>query len=247
MSPRHPAPLSLLMFLISVAVACSGGGGGSPTAPSPPTTPSVDPVVADAIEALFLGSGPLVSTTDQGCIRAGAWVGFRRGTTVRVRLSSAVSDADREALADALADISTLTLGALATTLEVVPQNDPLPGVGEVTFTYGELSSLACGAGCTFVEFEQPGFIRTARAQALRSLPAGAISHEVLGHGLLGLCHISAEVSGALMNSPSSAVQIRFSDLEVRAIQAVYGSSLNPGASRSDFARAGLVSTTTSG
>jgi len=45
--------------------------------------------ITEAVEALFLGSGPLIPTDGfVACPTQGVWSGFPRGTTVRVIVSN---------------------------------------------------------------------------------------------------------------------------------------------------------------
>jgi hypothetical protein len=76
-----------------------------------------------------------------------------------------------------------------------------------------------------------------------------AYVHDVVGHGVLGLCHIGADQIGgaelSLMSSgfgaPAGSGASNLAALDLEAIRTVYASSVNPGANRSAFLAARLV------
>jgi hypothetical protein len=82
-----------------------------------------------------------------------------------------------------------------------------------------------------------------------RGRSVSAYVHDAVGHGVLGLCHIDARLIGGPENSlmsagpgssPGSGAS-SLTGLDLEAISAVYGSGVNPGASRSTFLAARLV------
>jgi hypothetical protein len=205
------------------------------------------------IEALFMGSGPLRPADDVGgCPQPGYWTGFPRGVGVRVRISTEVPAVSREAIRAAAEQVSAATLGALTATVEVVADADPRPGPFEVTATVvsdpvaeGCLSDI----GCLLPEFVQPGLLRGARAVLPLRQTSNAFAHDVVGHGLMGMCHIDGRLIGGPERSLMSGGRGVFSDqisptlttLDLEAARAVYASSLSPGAVRADFVQAGLI------
>ena len=80
-------------------------------------------------------------------------------------------------------------------------------------------------------------------------MPDPFFLHDVIGHGLLGLCHIQAAgIGGAdhsLMSGGAGVYSGQISggltELDLAAIQAVYASDLSPGATREEFRQAGLI------
>jgi hypothetical protein len=211
------------------------------------------PSTPDVVDALFLGSGPLIprdGSTD--CPAQGFWSGYPRGTAVRMRLSSRVPDPARAALAGAVGPLGDATGGALTVIIETVPEVDPQPGVNEVTVAEVALpraAGCASDAGCVQYRFAGRGLLMGARVVAPRGHSVSAYVHDAVGHGALGLCHIDARLIGGAGNSLMSAGlgvspgsgAASLTGLDVEAIRLVYASSVNPGASRSAFLAARLV------
>lgn len=76
-----------------------------------------------------------------------------------------------------------------------------------------------------------------------------AYVHDVVGHGILGMCHIDGNLIGGPQNSLMSGgpgvfsgdIADQLSMLDIDALQVVYGSGLNPGATGDDFIQEGLI------
>ncbi len=158
----------LILALVNLALFVDPGAMGAQDSPSPPT-PVADN--ADVIEALFLGSGPL--TPDGGshpCPLTDYWKGFPRGTTVKVRLSTTVSEKVREAVKQALRQVPEATNGAIDATFELTEDANPMPERNEVTLTFHpDPVSQGCifDRGCINHGFEskdRPGVRRSGRA-----------------------------------------------------------------------------------
>jgi hypothetical protein len=207
----------------------------------------------EAIDALFLGSGPLIprdGATD--CPLQGFWSGYPRGASVQVKVSSRVPAAAQGGIADAAASLGGVTLGALAVNILVTGDVDPQPGVNEVTVAEAALPRAAgcpSDAGCVLYNFAGRGLLMGARVIAPPGLSVAAYVHYAIGHGVLGLCHIDARQiggpEGSLMSggpgvTPGSGAST-LTALDLDAIGAVYGSSVSPGAARSAFLAARLV------
>ena len=219
---------------------CDRDGSSEPTVPPPPV--AVD--LQNAVEALFLGSGPL--NPGGGCLQTGFWRAYPRGSMVRVRVSTSISGSQRTALQAFLAQVPQLTMGGLGTAFELTAEADPRAAMLEVTLTNlsdGRIDQTCRpgAGGCTFLSFQAPGILGSART-VMRDRFAGAIHVHELGHGLLGLCHVDGNrVPDALMGNPQNSGVAQLNELERMAVRAVYGSALQPGAGREAFVRAGLV------
>ncbi len=207
----------------------------------------------DWVDALFVGSGPLIprgGSTD--CPLQGFWSGYPRGTLVRMRVARSVPAPVQAGLAEAAEALAGATAGALTVNLQVTPELDPQPGVNEVTVTEVALPRAAgcpSDAGCVQYRFAGRGLLMGARVVEPRDRSVSATVHDVVGHAVLGLCHIDARLiggaenslmSGGLGMSPGSGAS-SLTGLDIAAIQAVYASALSPGAARASFLAARLV------
>jgi hypothetical protein len=207
----------------------------------------------DVIDALFLGTGPLIPRDGlTECPLQGFWSGYPRGASVRLRVSSRVPPFAQAGLAGAIGPLSGVTGGALTVTLEATPELDPQPGVNEVTVTEAALPRAAgcpSDAGCVQYRFAGRGLLMGTRVVAPPGHSLSAYVHDVVGHGVLGLCHLDARQIGgpeaSLMSGgpgvvPGSGAST-LTSLDLDAIRTVYASSLSPGAGRSAFLAARLV------
>jgi hypothetical protein len=248
-------PTSVLRWLgAGIAVVWLGAGcGQSPTesgrlAEGRRVEVRETPKTSDVIDALFLGSGALIPR-DGGteCPLPGFWSGYPRGTSVRVRVSSRVPGPAQSGIQSAINSLGDATGGALTASLTVVPEADPPPGVNEVTVAEVPLPRAAgCSsdAGCVQYRFAGRGLLMGARIVAPPGRSVSAYVHDVVGHGVLGLCHIGADQIGgaeaSLMTSPDSSAS-NLTTLDLDAIRSVYASSVSPGAGRGAFLAARLV------
>jgi hypothetical protein len=248
-----------LSCLLSVLLG-GCGPSSSPTQPTPATgaAPSVAPPAARAdlksvIEALFLGSGPLTpSDGNAACPFPGHWSGFQRGSGVRIRVSRSVSADKLAAIRDAAGQVATATRGAITATVDVVDDPDLRPAAGEVT-SESDPDPVAQGCpsavGCIMHTFVAPGVFGAGRAVQPPGQTPNAFAHDVVGHGVMGMCHVDGHLLGgaglSLMSGGpgvfSDQIAPRLTGLDVEAAQAVYASPLDPGATRADFVRAGLI------
>jgi hypothetical protein len=210
------------------------------------------PRPAEVIDALFLGTGPLIPRDGlTRCPTQAIWSGYPRGTAVRVRLGSRVPAGLRETLEAAVAPLSDATGGALVATIEPTADPDPQPGVNEVTVTEAARPrSAGCSsdAGCVEYRFAGRGLLMGARVIGPPGRSFGEYVRDTVGHATLGLCRIDARLIGGPENSLMSSGPERdagaapgLTGLDLEAIRAVYASSLNPGAPRSAFLAARLV------
>ena len=216
----------------------------------------------DYIAAIFLGSGPLIPQDNAtACVtHPGKWAAFPRGTTVRVIASNSLdqgSDGEdtKMLLQAALARVEQATHGAVTTTFQTTNDPDPMPGTNEATATdHPDPLSTGCAfdRGCVHIAFNDVGLTemrssRTVLKEAIQ--PSDAFVHDVVGHGIMGMCHIDQALIGgndkSLMAGGPGAftgfIPDGLSPLDVAAARAVYGTTLEPGATLADFQAAGLV------
>lgn len=231
------------------------------TSGASPELTFVLPDLGDYVEALFLGSGPLIPDTptdsNLSCPSRGMWSAFPRGTTVRNRASAQIPSQFRDAIRVVVDQVSEATGGRLTTTFEVVSEDAPAPvenqmahvalrSVGELEAACGSRSGAACIAynakpfGGGLIRWSS-GYYVVTTVQSTRPY-----AHES-GHGIMGMCHINADGIGGHERSMMSASQTpgsqadRLSPFDIEASRAVYGSSVAIGARRPDFVAAGLL------
>ncbi len=217
----------------------------------------------DYVEALFLGSGRLIPQDGAvACMGAlGRWASFPEGTDVEVLVSSTIDvsgfgEDTQQFIRDALGDIPLATDGWLAVTFMPTADPDPIPGDGQVSSTdHPDPTSVGCAfdRGCTLSGWRDPNdrtILSWARAvQRESTQPANAIVHDVVGHGVMGLCHIDQALIGGSQNSLMSGgpgafsgdIAPKLSELDLVAIRAVYQARLGMGATRIEFLAADLV------
>jgi hypothetical protein len=237
-------PFVLLAFL---------AGCGRPAAGPAPTLTAFQ---RDYIEALFLGTGRLTASDgNHGCSTTGVMRGFPRGTLVSVLVSQTVSAAQLAAIVRVADQVREATGGALRTSVTRVDDPDPRPRPGEVTSTARtDAASQGCASdnGCTIHVFASPGVLQSSRAVQPPDQTAAAFAHDVIGHGVLGLCHPDGTLIGGPSTSLMSAGPDVFSGgprgiadhlttLDLLATRTVYESGLGAGARRADFLRAGVI------
>lgn len=216
------------------------------------------------VEALFLGSGDFAPR--DGNIACPSWnerwSGFPRGTTVRVIMSTTVDGNTLDGgdtpqmIRDALVDVPYATAGWLNTTFETTTDADPLPGIDEVTSTdHPAAASTGCASdlGCIHHGWRDPGtftILASGRAVQKESIQAAdGFVHDVVGHGIMGLCHIDQlRIGGnavSLMPGGPGAFNGAQADKltasDIVATRAVFSSGLSPGDGRSDFLAADLI------
>jgi len=244
-----------VMIVAASVVSCSDSG----TDPEPG---DMDEFAKSYIEALFLGTGPFVPQDNfSACVTSrGQWAAFPRGTTVRVVASSTLDQGSdgvdtRMLIEAALATVAEATLGEIQTSFMITDDPDPLPGLNEATGTdhpSPQDTGCAFDRGCVHIEFTQPGsgIMISSRATLRESIqPADAFVHDIIGHGVMGMCHIDQELIGGndkslMAGGPGAFTGVipdQLSALDIAAAQAVYESSLNPGATRAEFVEAGLI------
>ena len=215
------------------------------------------------VEALFLGSGEFAP--QDGNIACPSWnerwSGFPKGTTVRVIVSNTVDGNSidgqdtQQMIQDGLADVPYASAGWLTTTYETTSDPDPMPGEDEVTSTdHPDPVSTGCGDfGCIHHGWRDPGtftVFRSGRAVQPESLlNSDAFVHDVVGHGIMGLCHIDQEMIGGnpvslMPGGPGAfngAEADKLTETDMVATRAVFGSGLSLGAGLADFLAADLI------
>ena len=131
------------LILVTFVMATGCGDSAIPTSLTSPTspTPAVDPTpqlviergVADYIEALFLGLGPLSPTDgNSGCPdgQYGYWIGWEN-SNLRVTVSDVVDSAAKRLVERAAAQVSEATAGRYSATYSQTGATNPIPGHGE--------------------------------------------------------------------------------------------------------------------
>ena len=207
---------------------------------------------ADIVEALFLGSGPVMpSDGSAACPYRRFWNGFPRGTDVTIVVSTLVPEAVTDALRAAVRQIHDATDGAIRASLTTTSERNPMPEANQVTFTlHPDPVGQGCPKrGCTMHTFARPGVFRASRVVQPPGVPVNAYVHDVIGHGVMGMCHIDGNLIGGAENSLMSGgpdvfsgqIAVRLTPLDMAAARAVYRSSLAPGATRADFLDQGLI------
>ena len=241
MRGRRRSRLWGLLVTLGVLFACNGSDE-SPTALPPPPAPVVN--LQNAIEALFLGAGPI--TASGACNGGTNWQAYPRGSRLRLIVSTTVTPAQRSTIASLGSEIPALTRGWFTVEVSSTTEPNPRPQSLEVTSTNVSQAEIdaSCrpgAGGCVLYGFLAPSVLNAARMLNLNRFDGSGHAHE-LGHALLGLCHLDGNlVPGSLMGNPHGSAIDRWSTLERQAIQAVYGAGLAPGATREEFVRAGLV------
>jgi hypothetical protein len=221
--------------------------------------PALSSFTRDYIQAIFLGSGPLSPTDGNYACDTGPgfWTGFPRGTVVTLRVSTTESQDKRQAIQQAAAQVSSATQGAVQVSFQLTDDPNPTPGMNEATSTtLPNPSNQGCPSdnGCTMPSFVSVGVLKSSRAVQPPSQTPNAYAHDIVGHGIIGMCHIDGNLIGgpglSLMsggpNVFSGQIALQLTPFDLAAAQAVYGSGLNPGATKADFIRAGLINSSTS-
>lgn len=229
--------------MLLMITACSSESSG--------TNPGAPPLLTqqNIIEALFLGTGALAAGA---CTDFGSWSGFSRLTTVTVTVSTTVAEDKRKAIRTALDLVVVATNGDIQVDFRLTDDPNPIPGVNEVTsITHPSPSSLGCvsDVGCTIPTFLAPGVLSSSRAVLPESQTVQAYVHDVIGHGVLGFCHIDGNRIGDPSNSlmsgglgvTSGQIASEPTELDIVATMLVYASALQLGAARDEFVMEGLV------
>ena len=152
----------------------------------------------------------------------------------------------------ALDQVSEATLGVITVSLQFTDELEPVPESFQVTsMTHPAPTLFVCESdvGCTIHQWQKPGILKSSRAVQPENQTPQAYAHDVIGHGILGMCHIQAEGIGGPENSLMSGgknvysgqISGRLTELDIAALQTVYSSNLSPGATRIDFLKAGLI------
>lgn len=239
-----PGLRALAALILPLAAFAGAAVAGDAAAQSPDR--------ADIVEALFMGSGPVMPTDGAAaCPYRRFWNGFPRGTDVTIVVSTVVPAAVTDALRAAIRQVHNATDGAIQATLTLTAARNPMPEVNQVTFTLhpDPVSQGYPRRGCTMHDFARPGVFRAGRVVQLPGVPVNAYVHDVIGHGVMGMCHIDGNLIGGAANSLMSGgpgvfsgqIAVRLTPLDLTAARAVYRSPLSPGATRRDFVRSGLI------
>jgi hypothetical protein len=227
------AETSAWLLSLCLLAAC---GGLSPSEPGGSRMVTVE----DVTEALFLGTGP----ASEGGSPGNVWTSFPRGTAVRLVVASSVSRAALPHLERQVAELDEAFSGFLSLQLVQATDPDPRPAPDEITLAEvpaAEVEEIShepgAGGTCREVTLAGPRILMARCLIAAGGDRQDAYIHEV-GHGL-GFQHVRDGAIPAMMN-PSAPVS-DFTAFELEAIRRVSASGLEPGATRVDFLRLGLI------
>ncbi|MGH1363765.1 MAG: hypothetical protein ACRBF0_09420 [Calditrichia bacterium] len=209
-----------------------------------------DVTIEDVIETLFLGTGR--ASAGGGCIEdiggghtEGIWRTFEKGSQIRLIIGSSVADEGRIALEREIAIFNDLIDGFFVITIDTSTSADPVAGTNEITsadFGGNQVSARCDGnsQGCAVPTVTNGAVFISVQTYQGPNFPGTSHVHEV-GHAL-GLCHVSqTSVPGATMANPQLGSSDSFVEFERMAIERVFASGLEPGATTADFRQAGLI------
>ncbi|MGS2724874.1 hypothetical protein ACVBEJ_14130 [Porticoccus sp. GXU_MW_L64] len=204
------------------------------------------------LEALLLGTGPLIPQNASFCPFPGVVSAFPSGTAIRIVVSDTLTEAQRADIENNLPLVAEASNGALSATMVSTANIDPLPAANEVTVTVGTPpANLGClPQGCTILTFNGPGVITAARVVLPDNQLSQGFAHDVIGHGIFGLCHIDGNQIGNPRNSLmsfgddifTSSISGTLTGIDSLVIGRYFASGLQPGATRQDLVNAGLLS-----
>jgi hypothetical protein len=219
--------------------------GDSVSAPSEEATSNVISI-RDAIEALFLLTGPVGLASNTGCSgpRGDRRLGFPVNSMVTLVASTTLSATQMGAVRSFADRIGAFSGGRLSAQVRETSDSAPVPGPNETTIAVGDPTTIGCTtavSGCAFQRWNGAGIFTSSQVVVRSGTSMGLMLHE-LGHAVAGMCHVDAAVLG----SPAASVMVpavttqSFTDLDQTAMRAVFALS-EPGASRSQFLAAGLI------
>ena len=108
----------------------------------------------------------------------------------------------KQLIETALVTVAEATLGEIQTEFLVTSDADPMPGLNEATGTdHPSPPDTGCAfeRGCVHIGFTAPGsgVMISSRATLKESVqPADAFVHDIIGHGIMGMCHIDQALIG---------------------------------------------------
>lgn len=200
--------------------------------------PIVLPDIRDVTEALFLGTGPYGNGGCPGAV-AGEMAGWQRGSRIRVIQGAGLSPAEQNAVSDIAQKFTEATGGAFQVEIRTSAAADPAVADGEIGLSHA--ANCPSGAhGCAY-STKDGSRLRAGRVYLLTGENVGGVYHE-LGHALVGLCHINYSITPPISSTISAMLGAGvFTDVDLSVIRNVYSRGLSFGATRSQFAAAGLV------
>lgn len=199
------------------------------------------------MEALFLGQGAWGAGS---CPGGGVLAAWARGGPITVTISNNLSVNEREVVLRTVGQFESATNRTLQTIVRFTDESDPTPGRREVTVA--KVADHRCGTnfgGCAVHTFFERGVISAVRIFRVEPISNLTVYAHELGHGLYGFCHFNLGTAVA-QNPPGArpstvmgdAVRAgRLTDDDLAAVRAVFRAGLLPGATREQFAAAGLI------
>ena len=203
------------------------------------------------IKALFFGTGPYSFANNPGFIGSrGRWVSFPMGSLVEVILPDETTDDDYQFVVEEMDKLNTAFAGYF-TTMVVQSEKSDLTNPQENQLTFNFVDSVgmkkycgnADGGGCIDMKFQKEGEHLIKNGSSFYPVSKGIFDIHEIGHGI-GLCHVNQQVfpEGTMASAGTSTDVIpRFSDSELAAINFVFTSGMNVGATEQDFWDAGLL------
>jgi|GEM_PF-2219576 len=203
------------------------------------------------IKALFFGTGPFATKEDSGCLKYdnSHWVSFPEGSSVEVVIPADTSDEDNLFIIDEINKLNTAIAGYFD--IRVTQSNStqlPLASENQIMVNLVDTTEMFefCGnnpGGCMKADFQSSNKHFVKAADTYYPAASGIFDMHEVGHGI-GLCHVDAQdfAEGTMASAGGDDGVIRsFSELELEAINTVFTSGLEVGASEQDFWDAGLI------
>ena len=199
-----------------------------------------------ATEALILGTGPFTTREiRQGCgQRSGSWRAFPLGSTIELVFTPTVPNGARKEVIAAAEEMIELTQGQLDFVVRDTENRSPKPRNRQVTITRQSEPAPWCERSCAIPRYLSDGSRRSTEIVVLTRASISTYVHEI-GHGILGLCHIHANMLGggpaSIMEYYGNTFPDRMTTLDKAVVRRMYASGVQPGAGRAEMIAAGLI------
>jgi len=200
------------------------------------------------IKALFFGTGLYSSRNNVGCPGPKArWTSFPYGSTIEVVIPSSITDADAQFVSEEMAKLNIALAGYFNVSVTQSGQSELLVATDkQLTINLVNPSEMQryCGSasgGCIGIVFENDFDYHLKSGDSYYPVDRGVFDIHEIGHGI-GLCHVNPRVfpEGTMASSGIGTIR-SFSESELDAINTVFASGLNVGATEQEFWDAGLI------